>query len=271
MNTKRLSTMLLLLVFFLGLSILAYPTVSNAWNRHTQTRVAQQYETDINNLDDTTLEDMLQKAETYNRALAQLDFPLLNYIQLGGYEEQLNAAGNGVMGILTIDKIRVRLPIYHGVSDAVLAVGAGHLPGSSLPVGGPGSHAVISAHRGLPSARLFSDLDQLREGDLFTVSVFNRQLTYQVDQIRIVKPEEVGELRPVAEKDYCTLLTCTPYGVNTHRMLVRGIRVDNERPMLYVFPEAYQLDSLLLAPVAAVPLLLLLLVVLILQGRKRKH
>lgn len=248
-----------------------YPTVSDYWNSRTQTRVVMGYEAALQEMDTNQFAQMFAQADAYNQQLRQVMFPLMNYHEVPGYEELLNPQGNGVMGIITIEKIHVHLPIYHTVSESVLAVAVGHLPGTSLPVGGEGTHAVLSAHRGLPSARLFSDLDQLREGDIFKISVLNQVLTYEVDQIRIVEPEELEDIAPVDGKDYCTLMTCTPYGVNTHRMLIRGVRIDEQRPQLYIFPEAYRMDSLILAPIVAAPMLLVLLVLLLVKSRKKKR
>lgn len=175
------------------------------------------------------------------------------------------------MGYITIDKINVQLPIYHGTSDSVLQVGVGHLEGTSLPVGGASTHCVLSAHRGLPSAVLFTNLDRLEAGDTFTVTVLDRLLTYEVDQISIVLPEQVQDLLITDGQDYMTLMTCTPYGINTHRLLVRGRRVENAAEKhINVTPDATRIDPMLVAPVVALPILLLLLTVLLVRFRKRR-
>lgn len=266
---KHLSTIILIVVFLTGLSILLYPNVSDYWNRRTQTQVVADYESILSGMSKEDFSAYFEVADAYNVAMRELSYPFMNYEQVPGYEELLHASGSDVMGYITIEKIGVQLPIYHGISTEVLNRAVGHLQGSSLPVGGESTHAVLSAHRGLPSAKLFSNLDRLEEGDRFTIRVLNRLLTYEVDLISIVEPKDTDQLLVQEGKDYCTLVTCTPYGVNTHRLLVRGVRVENDRPGVYVAPEAYELDSLLLAPVAAAPMLLILLIVLLVKYRKK--
>ncbi len=272
MKRNRISTIILILVFFLGLSVLLYPSVSNWWNSRVQSRAVMTYE---NILADMTGEEnaaLLREAEEYNARLRKISYPFMYYDRVEGYDDCLNVGGNGIMGYITIEKIGVQMPIYHGVSEAVLNTAVGHLPGSSLPTGGAGTHSVFSAHRGLPSARLFTDLDKLEEGDEFTLTVLDRVLTYQVDQILIVLPDEVDSLYVSEGKDYCSLVTCTPYGINSHRLLVRGVRVENaaEKPHIYVSNDAYRIDPLIVAPVVAAPMLLLLLVGLLIRYRRRK-
>ena len=187
------------------------------------------------------------------------------------YEELLDVNGVGIMGYIDIDAIGVELPIYHGTDSSVLNIAVGHLEGSSLPVGGESTHCVLSAHRGLPSARLFTDLDRLKTGDTFTLSVLNRLLTYEIDQILIVKPEEVDTLAIEPGQDLCTLVTCTPYGINSHRLLVRGHRVENAapKPEIFVPADMVQIDPLVVTPIVAVPMLLVLLIFLLIRYRKR--
>ncbi len=272
MKKKRnLSTLILVLVFLVGLTVLLYPTVSDWWNSRVQSRAIVDYDAAVADMSQEDYDAEFAKAEAYNETLKQISAPLINYDQAEGYEDILNVAGNGMMGYIEIPRIDVKLPIYHGASDAVLNVAVGHLEGTSLPVGGEGTHCVLSAHRGLPSAKLFTNLDKLTEGDTFTITVLDRLLTYEVDQIRIVNPDEVGELAMVEGEDYVTLLTCTPYGINTHRLLVRGHRVDNAGSDGSVIRnEAYELDSTMLAPVVAAPLLLILLIILLIKYRKPK-
>lgn len=268
---KHLSTILLILVFFVGLSVLLYPTVSDWWNSRVQTRAIAGYDEAVAAIGEADYTAEFQKADAYNQELRKLSAPLIDFKELEGYDEILDVAGTGIMGYITIPRIHTALPIYHGTDEGVLQIAAGHLQGTSLPVGGQGTHAVISAHRGLPSARLFTGLDELKEGDTFTVTVLDRLLTYEVDQIRIVLPEETEELRIVEGEDYVTLLTCTPYGINTHRLLVRGHRIANaQSTAVSVVNEAYELDSMMLAPLAAAPILLVLLIVLLVRHRKRK-
>lgn len=273
MKKKRnLSTLILVLVFLVGLAILLYPTVSDWWNSRVQSRAIVDYDAIVQDLSQEDYDEEFAKADAYNEALQGLPSPLIDYDQVDGYEDILNVAGNGIMGYINIPRISVQLPIYHGTSDAVLNVAVGHLEGTSLPVGGTGTHCVLSAHRGLPSAKLFTNLDKLEEGDTFTITVLDRLLTYEVDQIRIVEPEEVGELAIQDGKDYVTLLTCTPYGINTHRLLVRGHRIDNAaEDKVVITSEAYELDSTMLAPVVAAPLLLILLIILLVKYRKPKE
>ena len=273
---KHLSTLLLVAVFLLGVCILLYPTASDYWNSLHQTRAIGAYEDALAGMTRRDYDAAFQQAEDYNRALAALDAPMSEYQSLSDagmdYEEILNINGVGIMGYIDIDAIGVELPIYHGTSPDVLNVAVGHLEGSSLPIGGEGSHCVLSAHRGLPSARLFTDLDQLQEGDTFTITVLDRLLTYEIDQILIVEPEQVDALAITPGEDYCTLVTCTPYGINTHRLLVRGRRVENarEKAHVYVPADMVQIDSLVVTPAVAAPMLAILLVFLLVRYRKRR-
>lgn len=273
---KHLSTLLLVAVFLLGVCIMLYPTVSDYWNSLHQTRAIGAYEDALDGMTRRDYDAAFQQAEDYNRALAALDAPMSEYQSLSDagmdYEEILNINGVGIMGYIDIDAIGVELPIYHGTSPDVLNVAVGHLEGSSLPIGGEGSHCVLSAHRGLPSARLFTDLDQLQEGDTFTITVLDRLLTYEIDQILIVEPEQVDALAITPGEDYCTLVTCTPYGINTHRLLVRGRRVENarEKAHVYVPADMVQIDPLVVTPAVAAPMLAILLVFLLVRYRKRR-
>ena len=274
MKPKRdYSNILLVLIFFIGLSVLLYPTISDYWNSKVQSRAIVDYEAMLQSMTPEDYSDVFAAADSYNQQMRQVSFPLMYYDQVPGYDDILNVTGNGIIGYVTIDKIRVGLPIYHGTSEAVMNVAAGHVQGSSLPVGGESTHAVLSAHRGLPSARLFTDLDKLEVGDVFTITVLDRLLTYQIDQILIVKPNEVEELYVKEGEDHCTLVTCTPYGINTHRMLVRGTRVDTpeQKKNIYVTTDAYRIDSLILTPIVAAPMLLVLLVVLLVRHPKKKE
>ncbi len=215
---------------------------------------------------------LFDQADDYNARLKTLAFPFMDYGEIEGYEDCLNVGGNGVIGYITIEKIGVQIPIYHGVSEPVLNVAVGHLPGSSLPTGAPGTHTVLSAHRGLPSARLFTDLDKLAEGDTFLLTVLDQVFIYRVDQIRVVLPDQVEDLRIAEGKNYCTLVTCTPYGINSHRLLVRGTRIETatEKPPIFVPNDAFRIDPILVAPVVAAPMLLVLLVGLLIRYRKKK-
>ena len=222
------TTILVLLCFLIGLSLLLYPSVSNWWNSLHASSVIVEYNAAQEELSAEDYEALFAAAEDYNRSISEIDFPLMYYDQVAGYEQVLNLDGSGVMGYIHIPKIKVKLPILHGTSEGVLQKAIGHLQGTSLPTGGAGNHCVLSAHRGLPSARLFTDLDQIKTGDGFSLTVLNRELHYEVDQILTVEPHEVEALYPVEGEDYCTLVTCTPYGVNSHRLLVRGRRILQE-------------------------------------------
>ena len=274
---KHLSTILLVGVFLLGLGILLYPSVSDYWNSMHQTRAIGAYEDTLSGMTQKDYSEYFAQADAYNAALASLPTPLTGYEVLDTLEEVpkyrdvLDVNGMGIMGYIDIDEIGVELPIYHGTDPSVLNVAVGHLEGTSLPVGGVGTHCVLSAHRGLPSARLFTDLDRLKVGDTFTLTVLNRLLTYQVDQVLIVEPDQVEALAIDPNEDYCTLVTCTPYGINTHRLLVRGRRVENaeEKPVIYVPADMVQIDPLVVTPAVDAPMLLVLLIFLLIRYRKR--
>ena len=256
--------------FLVGISLLLYPAISDFWNSKTQTQAIVNYESVLENLDEEDYSAVFDAAYAYNQALYKLMDPLVYYEQVEGYYDTLNVARNEMIGYLKIDRIKVELPIYHGTSESVLSHGVGHLQGSSLPVGGENTHAVLSTHRGLPSAKLFTDLDRVEIGDTFEIVVLDQIITYQVDQIKIVEPTEVGDLYIVDGEDYCTLFTCTPYGINTHRLLVRGIRVETikEKPKIYIKNEAFRIDPLLVTPAVAAPMLFALLVHLLVKYRE---
>ncbi len=270
-----LSTLLLILIFLVGLSVMLYPTVSDWWNSKVQSRAIASYSEAIAQIDDTDYEALLNEARDYNARIAQMSTPFIDYKTLASeYEQILNVSGTGIMGYISIPVIGVELPIYHGTGEAVLNIAAGHLEGSSLPVGGNASHAVISAHRGLPSARLFTDLDQLVVGDTFTITILDEVLTYEVEQILIVLPHEMDKLAIQSDKDYVTLMTCTPYGVNTHRLLLRSHRIDTvveeEAHIVRVSADAVQVDPLLVVPAISAPLVVLLLIFWSFGGKKKK-
>ena len=268
---KHLSTIILVFVFLVGLSVVLYPTVSYYWNSRTQTRAIAAYQDSMKDMKPENYTAYFEAAEDYNNRLRKTPGAFTDPSLVAGYEDTLGISGTGVMGYITIEKIGVELPIYHGMEEGTLQIAAGHLEGSSLPIGGAGTHAVISAHRGLPSAKLFTNLDELEKGDTFTITVMNRVLTYEVDQIAIVEPEDTEKLQIVDGQDYCTLLTCTPYGINTHRLLVRGTRIaTTEKPQIYVAAEAQRMDPLLVAPLVAVPMLLILLIYLLIRYRRKK-
>lgn len=268
---KHFTTIVLVIIFIIGLSLLLYPTLSDYWNSFHQSRAVANYEKTVADMDQNIYQDILDKAIAYNAELARTgNHWTLTKEEQEVYESQLNVSGTGMMGYIEIDKIDCSLPIYHGTDAEVLQIAVGHIEGSSLPVGGGSTHCVLSGHRGLPSAKLFTRLDQLEEGDTFVIHTLNEILTYEVDQIRIVLPDELDDLRIVEGEDLCTLVTCTPYGVNSHRLLVRGHRVANALSAA-VPMDAVQIEPIYVAPAVAAPILLVLLVWLLASARKKKH
>lgn len=265
------STVILIIILLVGFSVMLYPIISNWWNSHTQSYAIANYENVLNEIDDNKYDEILEKAHEYNEKLSQIYSPFENYDQVEGYEDTLDITGTGILGYITIPSIKVELAIYHGTSEGVLNIAAGHLEGSSLPVGGNNTHAVISAHRGLPSAKLFSDLDKLYVGDTFTITILDEILTYEVEEILIVEPTEVDKLSIIPNGDYVTLMTCTPYGINTHRLLIRSHRIDTVYPNnVKVIADAVQVDPMLVVPLISAPLVLILLISWIFGGKKKK-
>lgn len=260
------------IALFAGLFLLLYPTVSEHINSMHQSRAIQAYNDIADSMSDEQQRSIISAANDYNKRLAATDGALFHPELVEGYNDTLDITGTGIMGYVTIDKIKVELPIYHSVDENVLQIAAGHLPGTSLPVGGAGTHSVLSGHRGLPSARLFTDLDKMEIGDVFYITVLSDVLTYQVDQIRTVKPYEVDDLAIEPDKDYCTLFTCTPYGINSHRLLVRGRRIATREEMkVYVANDGFILSPVIVAPVMAAPVLLILFIIMMIGGRKKRR
>ena len=269
---NHLITILLVLIFLLGLSLLLYPAVSDYWNSKHQTRSIAVYSEEVSGLDKDQYQALWADAAAYNASLRERDNAyLLTEEQKAAYEQLLNVSGLGIMGYIEIPSIDCSLPIYHGTEESVLQIAIGHLEWSSLPVGGESTHCVLSGHRGLPSAKLFTNLDKLQEGDVFLLRVLDEVLTYEVDQILIVEPQEIAALQITEGEDLCTLVTCTPYGINTHRLLVRGHRIENapEARLVRVTADAVQIEPLLVAPIVALPMLLLLLILLLLPKRPK--
>ena len=254
-------------MLLVGVCGLLYPSVSQYWNSRTQSRAVVNYQDILASLKPEDYTAYFEEAHQYNEDLGLLSNPLGEYHRLDNYEQVLDVSGGGVMGFITIPKIGVEIPIYHSIRTEVLNIACGHMEGTSLPVGGESTHSVLSAHRGLPHAKLFTDLDKMEVGDVFTITVLNETLTYQVDQIKVVRPNETNDIRIVEGEDLCTLLTCTPYGINSHRLLVRGTRIESAAPKLYVTSNAYKIDSLVATPVVAAPILLGLLIVLMVKYR----
>ena len=267
---KHKTVIFLTLGFLIGVCILLYPAFSDYWNSKRQSRAIVDYESVLDNMTAEEYAALIEEANVYNRALYETAFPLADYKQVPGYYEALKIEGTSIIGYVKIDKIGVELPVYHGTSDEVLNRGVGHLEGSSLPVGGESTHCVMSAHRGLPSAKLFTDLDRLEMGDTFQITVLDQVLTYLVDQVKVITPREIDDLQIVEGKDYCTLFTCTPYGINTHRLLVRGIRIETikEKPVIYVANEAFRIEPLMVTPAVAAPMLLVFLIHLMVKYRE---
>ncbi len=274
---KNLTTIVLVFMALLGAGLIAYPTFADWWNSFHQSRAVASYAEAVAVMDYSHYDEIIYSAEEYNRQLGETGIQfMLDDEQLAAYNAELDITGSGIMGYIDIPKIKITLPIYHGVSDAVLQVAIGHLEGTSLPVGGPSSHCVVSGHRGLPSAKLFTDIDKLVTGDTWTVTVLNRTYTYEVDQIRVVVPTDLSELVITEGQDYCTLVTCTPYGINTHRLLVRGHRIENAQGEALVIADALQINTVFIAPFIAAPIILLLILNMIIsttyEGRmKRKR
>lgn len=267
---KNLSTIVLVVLFVIGLSLLLYPTVSDWWNSTRQTRASVGYSDAVESVSASERDELWSSAQAYNAALAEAgNLWVLSEDEKAEYKRQLSLTNSDVMCLVDIPAIGCSLPVYHGVDDAVLQVAVGHIEGSSLPVGGKSTHCALSGHRGLPSARLFSDLDKLVEGDVFMLRTLGKTLTYEVDQIRVVLPDELRDLQIQEGKDLCTLVTCTPYGINSHRLLVRGHRIENLDGSL-VAADALRVDSFVVAICLAAPVLIALFAGSMLAGRKKK-
>ena len=269
---SRKTTIILLVSFFIGLSVLLYPSISSYWNSKTQSEAIVDYEAMLAAYRPEDYSALFEAAENYNEELASLSNPLRDYRKLeADYWSILDVSGTGMIGYISIPKIGQELPLYHGTSNAVLAIAAGHMEGTSLPVGGTGTHSVVSAHRGLPTAVLFTHLDRLEVGDTFSFTILDRTITYEVDQIRIVEPDDISLIQIEKNRDYCTLLTCTPYGINTQRLLVRGHQIDaTQKRNLYVAVEAYRVDTLVVMPMVALPIIFVLLCYVMLVPVKKE-
>ena len=256
MKKGKLQMFGLLTLFFIGVGLLVYPSFSDYWNTFHQSRIIMKYADRVSNMNKDEYARLIKEANQYNQELQKTGIKWnMTDAEKASYNRYLDFESSGVMGYITIPKINVELPIYHGTSDSILQISIGHIEGSSLPVGGLGSHTILSGHRGLPSARLFTNLDQLAAGDTFTLTVLNETYTYEVDQIRIVEPTDLSSLQLEPDKDYCTLVTCTPYGVNTHRLLVRGHRVENVNGNAELVADAIQIRPIYITPFVIILLL----------------
>lgn len=271
---SRIITATLAVLLVGGLGVMLYPSVSDWWNSMHASRSISDYVMAVESVNNEEISRMIGQARSYNQRLAGNQHFDLSEEEYAEYESLLDISGTGIMGYISIPSINVSLPIYHGTEETVLQIAAGHLAGSSLPVGGKGTHSIISGHRGLPSAKLFTDLDKLVVGDTFVISILNENITYRVDQIKVVLPEDTSELAISKDNDYCTLVTCTPYGINTHRMLVRGHRVENEEQELVVFitPDASKVPNYIVAVFIIIPTLVIMTIVyMIFTAQKKRH
>ena len=268
---NKRNTIIMIILFFIGLLTFFYPTLSNYYNEKIGSKTIYNYENIIDSYDFNKFKEIKDNAIKYNKDLSKLSDPLIDYKEIKNYENILNVNDEGMMGYLSIDKIRVEIPIYHGTSNDTLNSFVGHVEGTSLPIGGISTHSVLSAHRGLPSAKLFSDLDKLEVGDTFKIIVLDEVLTYKVDKISIVKPNNSKELMNVKDKDYVTLITCTPYGINTHRLLVRGVRVDNNVNKVYISTEGFKINKLIVIPILTLPIIILLILIIVIKPVKKSN
>lgn len=269
---SRIPDLAFIAVFLGGMLVFFYPTISNYWNTLQQGRAIAEYTQTVNRMRPGELQQTWDEAEAYNREL--LSNPAryhLSHSQMQRYLSLLDVGKTGMMGHIEIEKLGVDLPIYHGTEDSVLQVGAGHVPGSSLPTGGAGTHTILSGHRGLPSAKLFTNLDELEEGDRFVLHVLDRDLAYQVDQIRVVEPKELSNLKIIPGQDYATLVTCTPYAINTHRLLVRGHRVPYGGDAGYVAADAVAMDPVMVSLAISVPVLGIIVAITVTHLRRRRN
>lgn len=269
---RNLLTVVMTAGIIIGISLLLYPSVANYWNTYHQARSIMHYSETVAKMDKNEYKKILESAKKYNKELAKTGikwaFTPADKVE---YEKELKVDDTGIMGYVSVPKFHIRCPIYHGMDEEILQVAIGHLEGSSLPVGGKSTHTIISGHRGLPSARLFTDLDKVKEGDLWMITVLNETMTYECDQIRIVLPNDLSDLHIEEGKDQCTLVTCTPYGVNTHRLLVRGHRVPNPNGWADVTADAIQIEPVFIAPFLAVPVLIILIILMLITTRRAKR
>ena len=261
-------------ILIIGICIILYPSFSSWWNARVQSQAISNYDKAVSDLGSDEKKRLLERAEQYNRELAELPSPLSDYASIDGYERILDITGTGIMGYITIPKINVYLPIYHGTSPEVLNIAVGHLQGSTLPIGGKSRHSVISAHRGLPSSKLFTDIDQLVEDDTFTITILDEIYTYSVDNIQVVLPTELNSLNIIPDEDNVTLMTCTPYGINTHRLLVKAHRIDISKPQeneVRVPADAIPIDEMNCIPFIIAVVIFLLILYWVIQGRMTRR
>lgn len=271
-TTNKMFTLILLIIFFIGLSVLLYPAISQYWNSRVQSKAIIDYDRMMQSMSEEDFSAEWEKANDYNDKLRKLPFPLRDYKKLDKqYNAACNIGGDGIMGYIAIDKLQLEIPIYHGGSDTVLNSACGHYEGSSLPVGGESTHSVLMAHRGLPHAKLFTNLDKMQVGDTFVINMMGQELTYEVVQVKIVLPDDVSDVQIVKGEDYCTLVTCTPYGINTHRLLVQGTRIETIRHReIYITSDAFLVDRIIVTPIVAMPIIFVLIVIVVFKPVKKK-
>ena len=266
---KKIVRIILTIIFFIGVCILTYPFISQYWNSKVQTKAITNYDEKIKDI--KNYDSIFNEGNNYNKELFKLNYPLVEYKKISNYKKILNIDNTGMIGYISIDKININLPIYHGTTSSVLNNAVGHLEGTSLPIGGLSTHSVLSAHRGLSSSKLFTNLDKLEIGDIFIITVLNKKLTYQVDNIVIVEPNNIENLKIIENEDLVTLITCTPYGLNTHRLLVQGTRIENTKELeLVVTNDAYKIDKLIVSLIITVPILLALILYIIIKPVKKR-
>lgn len=269
---RNLLTVVMTAGLLIGITLLLYPSVANYWNTYHSARTIMDYSETVANMDKEDYKKIMQSARDYNARLAETGIKwMMTDAERAAYNKELAIDDSGIIGFVSIPKFHIRVPIFHGTEEETLQTAIGHIEGSSLPVGGKSTHTLISGHRGLPSARLFTDLDKVKEGDTWTITVLNETMTYECDQIRIVLPDDLSDLRIEEGKDLCTLITCTPYGVNTHRLLVRGHRVPNANGSADVTADAIQIEPIYIAPFLAGPILIILLLILLISTRRAKR
>jgi len=274
MKKGSLSTFLLIVVLLIGLSLLLYPSFSDYWNSKQQSYAVAAYVESVAAISQDEYDALWEEAYKYNRKLLdRTNVYTLTDEMKEEYNKLLSIGGSPIMGYVDIPSIGVYLPLYHGTEESALQIAIGHLEWTSLPTGGASTHCSVSGHRGLPSARLFTDLDQLSAGDYFMINVLDKVLTYEVDQIHIVEPHDVSHLLIEEGKDLCTLVTCTPYGVNSHRLLVRGHRVDNikEAQTVRVTADAFIIERLVVAPFVLLPILVIMITFMLTTGKKENR
>lgn len=269
MNRKTLK-IILFITFLIGISILTYPFISQYYNSKVQSHVVEDYKNNLEKLEQEDYSHIFEEAENYNNELLKLDYPFIEYKKLSNYNNIININNNGMIGYIKIDKLKLELPIYHGTNVSVLNVAVGHLEGSSLPIGGENTHSVLAAHRGLPNKELFTNITKLEIGDIFTITVLDKTLTYQIDHIIVVEPSDTTNLQIEENKDYVTLLTCTPYGLNFHRLLVRGTRIETKEENIIITREASQIDKKIVTLIMTIPILIILVIYIVLKPSKKE-